>query len=198
MDSDGVTALFAKHTTFGYLEPGVTKVAKGLAAALAAGGSRVGVSKPDEAASEAVHFAAAPASAAFGEGFTVRQFGGGGALGGARKPALGGDDDAEADAADAADARRAAAKEAKEATARASLFARPGKGGAAAAAAAPAEEDEGPVAVARPAKGAAAAAGGDDGFGDGADDIDAAFAAMSAGGGGDAPEQVAVDEDGLM
>ena len=211
MDPDALTELFKKHSTFGYLEPAITRIAKGLSSALAAGGSRVGVSKDDEAASEAVNFTA-PAAGAFGEGFQVRQFGGGATLGGGAAAGAGGDvvggDGSFMDPADAAAAAKAAKKEAKANQERAVLF---GRGGATAAAPAPQPEDDdeynAPVVPTRRTSGkplspkepvaAVETEGEGEGDEDGGDtDIDAAFASMGGHTGG--AEHEKFDDDGLL
>jgi hypothetical protein len=212
MDPDGLTELFKKHTIFGYLEPAITRTAKGLAAALSAGGSRVGVSKDDEAASEAVHFAE-PEKNAFGEGFQVRQFGSGNALGGAKVSAAPAEGDEDYDPADAAAAARAAKREAKEANARAALFSGRGGGsgggggGRSAAALQPADDDDSaPIVPTRRADPKAASAPEEElDDEDAAAEVEAAFAAMSAGGDESGGTQgkheaaaEALDEDGLM
>ncbi len=194
-----------KHNCFNYLEPAVTKLAKGLAAALEAGGSRVGVSKADEAANEAVHFDAQPTNA-FGDGFVVRMYGSGGSVGGASAAAgragPAAEDDAEEDTREAA---KAAARSAKESQERSALFSRRGGGDASAAAAQKAaggDDDDGPAmptrsaAASAPAAALAATEADDAAFGDGADDIDSAFASMGVGETEFKAEQI--DEDGIM
>ena len=181
----------------------MTKLAKGLAAALEAGGNRVGVSKAEEAANEAVHFEAQPANA-FGDGFVVRTYGGGGGAGGgsaaAGRAGPAAEDDDEEDKREAA---KAAAREAKESKERASLFSRRSGGDASAAArnVSAADDDDGPAMPMRavtsaPASALTASEADDAAFGDGADDIDSAFASMGVGETEFKAEQI--DEDGIM
>lgn len=184
----------------------MTRVARGLPAALAKGGGRVGVSKPSEAASEAVAHLAPPPRGADGLQFNEigGAFGGAGApIGGGYGAAAGGDGDAE-DAAEAAATARATRAAKKDARARADLFARPAAKGKA-------EEEEGggegeeeeeggggPVTAAAPGGHGDEDEGGEDGggFGDGAPDIDAAF--RDGSGGVEGEEVVLDDENGLM
>lgn len=166
-DADALTAVLGKHTIFGYIEPAVTRVAKSLPAAIAAGGTKVGSHKAEEAASAAVaHRRPAQGDGGFGAGFRV--IGGGG--GGSSSSGAGRAEEEEEDL----DTRKAQKRAAADAHARASLFAKgpsagAGAGGGGAGAAAEAE-DGGPAMA---------------GFAEGADDVDAAFRDMGLGEGGE-------------
>jgi hypothetical protein len=141
-NEETIKGVISKHSAFGYLEPGVTRVAKGLAAA-AAMGSRVGVAGGDEVATAALDPSDAPAVVKTADGFVFRQIGGGSGGGGGGGGGGG--------AADAEATRRAEAAATKEAQQRAARFGQGGGGGGgggggvrkAAANPAPEEKEEG-------------------------------------------------------
>jgi len=195
-----MTGVLKKHTTFGYLEPAVTKVARGLPKVLEEGmGGKVGVCSAEESATEAVSARKAPVRTV--DGFEFREIGGGWKEGGGNNEDEGGVEDA-ASQAKAAKARR------KEEEDKASLFGAPSKkGGKQQINSAPAaeEEEEGPMVISRNSKPAAGAAsvqveeeeeeggGGGGGFDD--TGLEEAFASMGGEEGQDKEAQGNVDDD---